>query len=194
VSSTSGTGTTCRSGHVQIASAHRALFRLSQAACVLDHLLLQYCVTTFPPPVSRTAEPWSPCWCAAPARRALLLAMTASLGTVLPLLYDLASQHCGAAMAALQAGQQQQARPHAAVVTATLAAADAYSEWAPVPALEASRLIEAAGALLQAREFREGAADFLKHVAARWEPRTPLASWCLQTNCAQQCWKGQAPR
>lgn len=70
-------------------------------------------------------------------------------------------------MAAVQAGRQLEARPHAAVVTAALAAADAYSDWAPVVGLESSRLIEAAGALLQAREFRDGAAEFLKHVAGR---------------------------
>jgi hypothetical protein len=58
------------------------------------------------------------------------------------------------------------------VVTAALAAADAYLKWAPVPNLESSRLIEAAGALLQACEFRHGAADLLKHVAARWDHTT----------------------
>ncbi|GAQ89837.1 hypothetical protein KFL_005680040 [Klebsormidium nitens] len=40
---------------------------------------------------------------ASPARRALLLTLNANLGIVLPLLYHLASQHCGAAMAAQQA-------------------------------------------------------------------------------------------
>ncbi|GFY92003.1 ARM repeat superfamily protein [Actinidia rufa] len=68
-------------------------------------------------------------------RRLLLRGLTQSLPEILPLLYTLLERHFGAAVS--EAGRQQLhiAKQHAAAVTATLNAINAYAEWAPLPDL-----------------------------------------------------------
>ncbi|KAH0994725.1 hypothetical protein GBA52_018589 [Prunus armeniaca] len=68
-------------------------------------------------------------------RRLLLRGLTQSLPEILPLLYTLLERHFGAVLN--EAGKQQLdlAKQHAATVTATLNAVNAYSEWAPLPDL-----------------------------------------------------------
>ncbi|CAK9149153.1 unnamed protein product [Ilex paraguariensis] len=65
-------------------------------------------------------------------RRLLLRGLTQSLPDIFPLLYTLLERHFGAAMS--EAGRQQLdiAKQHAATVTATLNAVNAYAEWAPL--------------------------------------------------------------
>ncbi|CAI5980835.1 unnamed protein product [Closterium sp. NIES-64] len=56
----------------------------------------------------------------------------------------------------------------AAHVTAGLAAPGAYADCAPVPDLRFAGLLNVCGFLLGSPDFRMGAADFFKHLAARW--------------------------
>jgi hypothetical protein len=99
----SGTGMMYQSGHAHIAAAHRVPFRITQCCVWVGSFVVPFLCAHLPVLYIKTNETWYPCWCAAPARRALLLALNTNLGIVLPLLYHLASQHCGAAMAAQQA-------------------------------------------------------------------------------------------
>ncbi|GJP38320.1 hypothetical protein CLOM_g22773 [Closterium sp. NIES-68] len=103
-------------------------------------------------------------------RRQLLLGLTTTLPQILPFLYSLLDSNFAAALADMQQSKVDAARQHAAAVTAGLAALGAYAEWAPVPALASAGLLNACGFLLGSPDFRMGAADFFKHLAARRAP------------------------
>lgn len=70
-------------------------------------------------------------------------------------------------MSAVQAGDAAQAKTHAAAVSAALSAAAVYAEWAPLPELMRSGLMEACGHFLSSSEFRSQACEVLRHVAHR---------------------------
>ena len=70
-------------------------------------------------------------------------------------------------MSAVQAGNAAQAKTHAAAVSAALSAAAVYAEWAPLPDLMRSGLMEACGHFLSSSEFRSQACEVLRHVAHR---------------------------
>ncbi|CAH1436793.1 unnamed protein product [Lactuca virosa] len=103
-------------------------------------------------------------------RRLLLRGLTESLPEILPLLYTLLERHFGAAMT--EAGRQQLevAKQHAATVTATLNAINAYAEWAPVPYLSKYGTIHGCGFLLSCPDFRLHACEFFKLVSSRRRP------------------------
>ncbi|KAL4578086.1 hypothetical protein LXL04_014202 [Taraxacum kok-saghyz] len=103
-------------------------------------------------------------------RRLLLRGITESLPEILPLLYTLLERHFGAAMT--EAGRQQLdvAKQHAATVTATLNAINAYAEWAPVPYLSKYGTIHGCGFLLSSPDFRLHACEFFKLVSSRRRP------------------------
>ncbi|KAJ8572959.1 hypothetical protein K7X08_009470 [Anisodus acutangulus] len=103
-------------------------------------------------------------------RRLLLRGLTDSLIEIFPLLYSLLERHFGAALT--EAGRQQLevARQHAAAVTATLNAVNAYAEWAPLPDLAKHGIIHGCGILLSSPDFRLRACDFFKLVSLRKRP------------------------
>ncbi|XP_024970855.1 protein HASTY 1 isoform X1 [Cynara cardunculus var. scolymus] len=103
-------------------------------------------------------------------RRLLLRGLTESLPDILPLLYTLLERHFGAAMT--EAGRQQLdiAKQHAAAVTATLNAINAYAEWAPLPYLSKYGTIHGCGFLLSSPDFRLHACEFFKLVSSRKRP------------------------
>ncbi|KAK1410770.1 hypothetical protein QVD17_37309 [Tagetes erecta] len=103
-------------------------------------------------------------------RRLLLRGLTESLSEILPLLYTLLERHFGAAMT--EAGRQQIdiAKQHAATVTATLNAINAYVEWAPLPYLAKYGTIHGCGFLLSSSDFRVHACEFFKLVSSRRRP------------------------
>ncbi|XP_071735484.1 protein HASTY 1 isoform X2 [Rutidosis leptorrhynchoides] len=103
-------------------------------------------------------------------RRLLLRGLTESLPEVLPLLYTLLEKHFGAAMT--EAGRQQRdiAKQHAATVTATLNAINAYAEWTPLPYLSKYGTIHGCGFLLSSPDFRIHASEFFKLVSSRKRP------------------------
>ncbi|KAF3651221.1 Protein HASTY 1 [Capsicum annuum] len=103
-------------------------------------------------------------------RRLLLRGLTDSLPEIFPLLYSLLERHFGAALT--EAGRQQLevARQHAAVVTATLNAVNAYAEWAPLPDLAKYGIIHGCGILLSSPDFRLHACEFFKLVSLRRRP------------------------
>ncbi|PWA66254.1 Armadillo-like helical [Artemisia annua] len=103
-------------------------------------------------------------------RRLLLRGLTESLPEILPLLYTLLERHFGSAMT--EAGRQQFdiAKQHAATVTATLNAINAYAEWAPLPYLSKYGTIHGCGILLSSPDFRLHACDFFKLVSSRRRP------------------------
>uniref|UniRef100_A0A7C9EEZ9 Uncharacterized protein n=1 Tax=Opuntia streptacantha TaxID=393608 RepID=A0A7C9EEZ9_OPUST len=103
-------------------------------------------------------------------RRLLLCGLTESLPEILPLLYTLLERHFGAAIA--EAGRQQLdiAKQHAAAVTASLNAVNAYAEWAPLPDLAKYGIIHGCGFLLSSPDFRLHACEFFKLVSARKRP------------------------
>ncbi|KAK9293164.1 hypothetical protein L1049_021152 [Liquidambar formosana] len=109
-------------------------------------------------------------------RRLLLRGLTQSLPEILPLLYTLLERHFGAALS--EAGRQQMdiAKQHAATVTATLNAINAYAEWAPLPDLAKSGIIHGCGFLLSAPDFRLHACEFFKLVSPRKRPFDASAS------------------
>ncbi|KAI9099189.1 hypothetical protein K1719_024956 [Acacia pycnantha] len=109
-------------------------------------------------------------------RRLLLRGLTQSLPEILPLLYTLLERHFGAAIE--EAGRQQMdiAKQHAATVTATLNAINAYAEWAPLPDLANHGIINGCGFLLSARDFRLHACEFFKLVCPRRRPADTSAS------------------
>ena len=53
------------------------------------------------------------------------------------------------------------------IVSAALSAAAVYAEWAPLPELMRSGLMEACGHFLSSSEFRSQACEVLRHVAHR---------------------------
>ncbi|KAJ9541219.1 hypothetical protein OSB04_027725 [Centaurea solstitialis] len=103
-------------------------------------------------------------------RRLLLRGLTESLPDILPLLYTLLERHFGAAIT--EAGRQQLdiAKQHAAAVTATLNAINAYAEWAPLPYLSKYGTIHGCGFLLSSPDFRLHACEFFKLVSSRKRP------------------------
>ncbi|XP_076910372.1 protein HASTY 1-like isoform X2 [Bidens hawaiensis] len=103
-------------------------------------------------------------------RRLLLRGLTESLPDILPLLYTLLERHFGAAMT--EAGRQQIdiAKQHAAAVTATLNAINAYAEWAPLPYLAKYGTLHGCGFLLSSPDFRVHACEFFKLVSSRKRP------------------------
>ncbi|KAK6804860.1 hypothetical protein RDI58_002644 [Solanum bulbocastanum] len=103
-------------------------------------------------------------------RRLLLRGLTDSLPEIFPLLYSLLERYFGAALT--EAGRQQLevARQHAAAVTATLNAVNAYAEWAPLPDLAKYGIIHGCGILLSSPDFRLHACEFFKLVSLRKRP------------------------
>ncbi|XP_019423263.1 PREDICTED: protein HASTY 1 [Lupinus angustifolius] len=103
-------------------------------------------------------------------RRLLLRGLTQSLPEILPLLYTLLERHFGAALSEAGREQMDTAKLHAAAVTATLNAINAYAEWAPLPDLAKSGIINGCGFLLSAPDFRLHACEFFKLVSPRRRP------------------------
>ncbi|KAF9605389.1 hypothetical protein IFM89_016966 [Coptis chinensis] len=103
-------------------------------------------------------------------RRLLLRGLTESLPEIFPLLYTLLERHFGAALS--EAGRQQldSAKQHAATVTATLNAVNAYADWAPLPDLAKYGLIHGCGVLLSSPDFRLHACEYFKLVSQRKRP------------------------
>ncbi|CAN1285318.1 Protein HASTY 1 [Linum perenne] len=100
-------------------------------------------------------------------RRLLLRGLTQSLPEILPLLYTLLERHFGAALNEASRQQLDLAKEHAATVTATLNAINAYVEWAPLPDLAKFGIIHGCGFLLSATDFRLHACEFFKLVSSR---------------------------
>ncbi|KNA08758.1 hypothetical protein SOVF_159820 [Spinacia oleracea] len=103
-------------------------------------------------------------------RRLLLRGLTDSLPEILPLLYSLLERHFGAAVNEANQQHLDIAKQHAATVTATLNAVNAYAEWAPLPDLAQHRIIYGCGCLLSSPDFRLHACEFFKLVSARKRP------------------------
>ncbi|MCL7029899.1 hypothetical protein MKW94_009024 [Papaver nudicaule] len=103
-------------------------------------------------------------------RRILLRGLTQSLPEIFPLLYTLLERHFGAALSAAGSQQLDVAKQHAAAVTATINAVNAYAEWAPITDLEKYGLIRGCGFLLSSPDFRLYACEFFKLVCARKRP------------------------
>ncbi|XXG80699.1 hypothetical protein AAC387_Pa09g1507 [Persea americana] len=103
-------------------------------------------------------------------RRILLRGLKQTLPEILPLLYTLLGKHFGAALSEVGRQQMDIAKQHAATVTATLNAVNAYAEWAPVPDLSKYGLIHGCGILLSTVEFRLHACEFFKIVSPRKRP------------------------
>lgn len=103
-------------------------------------------------------------------RRLLLRGLTESLPDILPLLYTLLERHFGAAL--MEAGRENMdiAKCHAATVTATLNAVNAYAEWAPLSDLAKYGIIHGCGFLLTSPDFRLHACEFFKLVSPRKRP------------------------
>eukprot|EP00897_Mesotaenium_endlicherianum_P007484 jgi/Mesen1/6764/ME000346S05942 len=103
-------------------------------------------------------------------KRQLLQALTHTLPDVLQFLYQSLERHFSAALQQQQQSNPAAAQAHAAAVTAALNAAGAYADWAPLPTVGKSNLINACAYFLSAPEFRLSACDFLAKVAARKRP------------------------
>ncbi|KAJ7973420.1 Protein HASTY 1 [Quillaja saponaria] len=103
-------------------------------------------------------------------RRLLLRGLTQSLPEILPLLYTLLERHFGAALSEASRHQLDIAKQHAATVTATLNAVNAYAEWAPLPDLAKYGIIHGCGFLLSTPDFRLHACEFFKLVSPRKRP------------------------
>ncbi|XP_065852702.1 protein HASTY 1 [Euphorbia lathyris] len=103
-------------------------------------------------------------------RRVLLRGLTQSLPEILPLLYTLLERHFGAAMHEVSRQQLDAAKQHAATVTATLNAINAYVEWAPLPDLAKSGILHGCGFLLSSADFRLHASEFFRLVSPRKRP------------------------
>ncbi|XP_027163076.1 protein HASTY 1 [Coffea eugenioides] len=103
-------------------------------------------------------------------RRLLLRGLTESLPDILPLLYSLLERHFGAALAEASRQQSDIVKQHAATVTATLNAVNAYAEWAPLPDLAKYGIIHACGFLLSSPDFCLHACEFFKFVCPRKRP------------------------
>lgn len=110
-------------------------------------------------------------------RRLLLRGLTQSLPEILSLLYNLLERHFGAALT--EAGRQQidLAKQHAASVTATLHAVNAYAEWAPLPDLAKFGIVHGCGFLLSSPDFRLHACEFFKLVTPRKRPTDGAAEF-----------------
>ncbi|MBA0668005.1 hypothetical protein Goklo_000992 [Gossypium klotzschianum] len=109
-------------------------------------------------------------------RRLLLRGLTQSLPEILPLLYTLLERHFGAAMNEVGRQQLGIAKQHAAAVTATLNAVNAYAEWAPLSNLSKYGIIHGCGFLLSSPDFQLHACEFFKLVSPRKRPVDDSAS------------------
>lgn len=109
-------------------------------------------------------------------RRLLLRGLTQSLPEILPLLYTLLERHFTAALNEAGRKQMDIAKLHAATVTATLNAINAYAEWAPLSDLAKFGIIHGCGVLLTAPDFRLHASEFFKLVSPRKRPIDASAS------------------
>lgn len=109
-------------------------------------------------------------------RRLLLSGLTQSLPEIFPLLYTLLERHFGAAVNEVGRQQLDIAKQHAASVTATLNAINAYAEWAPVPDLFKYGIIKGCGFLLSSPDFRLLACEFFQLVSPRKRPVDDSAS------------------
>ncbi|KAE8679297.1 Protein HASTY 1 [Hibiscus syriacus] len=109
-------------------------------------------------------------------RRLLLRGLTQSLPEILPLLFTLLERHYGAAMNELGRQQLDIAKQHAAAVTATLNAVNAYAEWAPLSDLAKYGIIHGCCFLLSSPDFRLHACEFFKLVSPRKRPTDDSAS------------------
>ncbi|XP_043722647.1 protein HASTY 1 [Telopea speciosissima] len=103
-------------------------------------------------------------------RRVLLRGLTQSLPEILPLLYTLLERHFGAVLSEVGNQHLDIAKQHAATVTATLNAINAYAEWVPVHDLAKYGLIHGCGCLLSSPDFRLHACEFFKLVSPRKRP------------------------
>ncbi|XP_050225235.1 protein HASTY 1 [Mercurialis annua] len=103
-------------------------------------------------------------------RRLLLRGLTQSLSEILPLLFTLLERHFGAALREVGNQQLDAAKQHAATVTATLNAINAYAEWAPLPDLAKYGIIHGCGFLLSSADFRLHACEFFRLVSPRKRP------------------------
>ncbi|PPD68968.1 hypothetical protein GOBAR_DD34150 [Gossypium barbadense] len=86
-------------------------------------------------------------------RRLLLRGLTQSLPEILPLLYTLLERHFGEALSEVGRQHLDIAKQHAAAVTATLNAINAYAEWAPLSDLAKFGIIHGCGFLLSSPDF-----------------------------------------
>lgn len=109
-------------------------------------------------------------------RRLLLRGLTQSLPEILPLLYTLLERHFTAALNEAGRKQMDIAKLHAATVTATLNAVNAYAEWAPLSDLAKFGIIHGCGVLLSAPDFRLHASEFFKLISPRRRPSDASAS------------------
>ncbi|XVF06240.1 hypothetical protein REPUB_Repub06bG0030700 [Reevesia pubescens] len=109
-------------------------------------------------------------------RRLLLRGLTQSLPEILPLLYTLLERHFGAALTEVGRQQLDIAKQHAAAVTATLNAVNAYAEWAPLSDLAKYGIIHGCSFLLSSPDFRLHACEFFKLVSPRKRPADDSAS------------------
>ncbi|MFQ6650113.1 hypothetical protein Gotur_022745 [Gossypium turneri] len=109
-------------------------------------------------------------------RRLLLRGLTQSLPEILPLLYTLLERHFGAAMNEVGRQQLDIAKQHAAAVTATLNAVNAFAEWAPLSNLSKYGIIHGCGFLLSSPDFQLHACEFFKLVSPRKRPVDDSAS------------------
>ncbi|KAK7397264.1 hypothetical protein VNO78_18431 [Psophocarpus tetragonolobus] len=103
-------------------------------------------------------------------RRQLLRGLTQSLPETLPLLYTLLERHFTAALNEAGRKQMDIAKQHAATVTATLNAVNAYAEWAPLSDFAKSGIIHGCGVLLSTPDFRLHASEFFKLISPRKRP------------------------
>ncbi|TYH91652.1 hypothetical protein ES332_A13G130300v1 [Gossypium tomentosum] len=109
-------------------------------------------------------------------RRLLLRGLTQSLPEIFPLLYTLLERHFGAAMSEVGRQQLDIAKQHAAAVTTTLNAVNAYAEWAPLSDLSKYGIIHGCGFLLSSPDFQLHACEFFKLVSPRKRPVDDSAS------------------
>ncbi|GMJ11206.1 HASTY, HASTY 1 [Hibiscus trionum] len=109
-------------------------------------------------------------------RRLLLRGLTQSLPEIFPLLYTLLERHFGEALSEVGRQHLDVAKQHAAAVTATLNAVNAYAEWAPLSDLAKFGIIHGCGFLLSSPDFRLHACEFFKLVSPRRRPADDSAS------------------
>ncbi|PPS05060.1 hypothetical protein GOBAR_AA15608 [Gossypium barbadense] len=89
---------------------------------------------------------------------------------------QLLERHFGAAMSEVGRQQLDIAKQHAAAVTTTLNAVNAYAEWAPLSDLSKYGIIHGCGFLLSSPDFQLHACEFFKLVSPRKRPVDDSAS------------------
>ena len=99
--------------------------------------------------------------------RSLFGALTNSLPTILPAIYSVMDSNFVHAQKAQAAGSAADVAVHLSAVEMALAAAAAYAEWAPMLAIHETRLISAAGHLIQMESMKMAACEFVMQVASR---------------------------